>query len=115
MEPAAAEELARIRGELPPELNRALDKVSFIFERIPSPAEIAEGIEPDQLGVFDGNALGETEFPMPTRIVLWLENLWDLAEGDADIFREEVRITLLHEIGHFFGWGEDEMEARGLD
>jgi len=111
----AERELRRIRAELPAELNRELDKVSFIFEAVPSVEDRANGVEPDQLGLFDGNPLGAAEFPMPTRIIVWLENLWDLAGGDAEIFREEVRITLLHEIGHFLGWDEEEVESRGLE
>lgn len=112
---AAEAELSRIRQELPPEINRELDSVSFHFEFLPSPEEIADGIDPDQLGLFDGNALGDSEFPLPTRIVIWLQNLWEMAESGEDGFRDEIRITLLHEIGHFFGWDEDDLEARGLD
>jgi len=112
---AAEAELSRIRKELPPEINRELDAVSFHFELLPSAEELADGIEADQLGLFDGNALGEAEFPLPTRIVIWLQNLWEMAESDEEVFRDEIRITLLHEIGHFFGWDEDEIEARGLD
>lgn len=111
----ATGELDRIRAELPGEINAELDHVSFIFEAHPSEDDLASGIEADQLGLFDGNPLGDTEFPMPTRIILWMENLWDLAEEDVEIFREEVRITLLHEIGHFLGWDEDDIEARGLE
>ena len=47
--------------------------------------------------------------------MLYLESLWDFAEGDAEIFRDEVRITYLHELGHYLGWGEDEVAARGLE
>lgn len=111
----AGQELERIRAELPAELDRELDKVSFIFEAVPTEADLTSGVEADQLGLFDGNPLGEAEFPMPTRIVVWLENVWDLAEEDPAIFREEIRITLLHEIGHFLGWDEDDIESRGLE
>ena len=34
---------------------------------------------------------------------------------DVDVFREEVRLTYLHELGHYLGWDEDELTARGLD
>jgi len=44
-----------------------------------------------------------------------MANLWDFAEGDAEAFREEVRLTYLHELGHFLGWDEDQVAARGLD
>ena len=32
-----------------------------------------------------------------------------------EAFREETRLTYLHELGHYLGWGEDELAARGLD
>jgi predicted Zn-dependent protease with MMP-like domain len=28
--------------------------------------------------------------------------------------REEIRITIIHELGHYFGFGEEELERRGL-
>ena len=56
---------------------------------------------------------GSPEAPTP-RIRLWLENIWDYADGDEEIFLEEVHTTLLHEIGHLLGWGEEEIEDRGL-
>lgn len=45
----------------------------------------------------------------------WLENLWDFAEHDEETFRDEVRVTLLHEIGHLLGWDEDDIADRGLE
>lgn len=44
-----------------------------------------------------------------------MENLWDFAEGDVETFRDETRLTYLHELGHYLGWDEDELAARGLD
>ena len=61
-------------------------------------------------GIFDEGAPAS---PTP-RIRIWLENLWDVAEGDMASFRAEVRTTLLHEIGHVLGWDEEDLEERGL-
>jgi predicted Zn-dependent protease with MMP-like domain len=52
---------------------------------------------------------------MPPQIILFLENLWDLADGKETIFRKEVQTTFLHELGHYLGLGEDELTERGLE
>ena len=77
-----------------------------------------EGVEPDLLGLFVGPALDEAaglDDPLPPEILLFLENLWDYAEEDPGIFREEVRRTYLHELGHYLGLEEDDMASRDLD
>ena len=95
---------------LPMEIRPVVERVPVFFERRPDAADIAHGVEPDTLGLFDE---GAPESPTP-RIRLWLENLWDFAEDDAEVFRAEVRTTLLHEIGHLLGWDEQDVEERGL-
>ena len=97
---------------LPPEIRDALRPVPVIFEEFPSPEALADGIAPDQLGVFEG---GESGIPQAARIVLWLGNLWEMCEAAEAAYREEVRITLLHEFGHFLGWNEDDLFERGLE
>ena len=52
---------------------------------------------------------------MPPQIILYLENIWDYSDGNLTSYRREVRQTYLHELGHYFGWDEDELTARGLD
>ena len=49
-----------------------------------------------------------------TWILLFLENLWDFAGEDEEIFRQEVRTTYLHELGHYLGLEEIDLEERGL-
>jgi len=44
-----------------------------------------------------------------------LENLWDFAGGEEEIFRDEVHTTLLHELGHHLGLDEEELTQRGLE
>lgn len=100
---------------LPAEIRDAVRSVPVILEEFPSPAALADGIAPDQLGVFEGGAARDSEVPQPARIVLWLGNLWDMCESRESAYREEVRITLLHELGHFLGWDEEDLLDRGLE
>jgi predicted Zn-dependent protease with MMP-like domain len=88
------------------------------FEAIPSEDVIKEGIEPDTLGLFSGAANNEDpglDNTIPPQIYLYLENLWSYAGCDRRVFQDEVRLTYLHELGHFLGWDEEELAARGLD
>ncbi len=106
---AQTEVRAALRS-LPREIRAVVERVPVFFERRPDAEDIAHGVEPDTLGLYDE---GAPDAPTP-RIRLWLENLWDFAEGDAAAFRAEVRTTLLHEIGHLLGWDEQDVEERGL-
>ena len=86
------------------------------FERRPNAGLQADGIEPDTLGLFTGAEFAEEgNVPLPPQIILFLENLRDFAEGDEVIFREEVRTSFLHELGHYLGLDEDELTERGLE
>jgi predicted Zn-dependent protease with MMP-like domain len=115
----AEQVVAAARRRLPPEVRAAADRVPVCHEPFPNAAIQAEGWEPDILGLFVGPAHG-TDLDagaqnLPPQILLFLENLWDYAEGDEDIYRDEVRLTYLHELGHYLGWDEDEIAQRGLD
>ncbi|HWA85293.1 MAG TPA: metallopeptidase family protein [Opitutus sp.] len=114
----AADVVGAAQRQLPPDLRPLARGVPVHYESVPSDDVLREGFEPDILGLFTGSAHG-TELdqtnPAPPQILLYIGNLWDLAEGDLDIFREETRLTYLHELGHYFGWDEDDLAARGLD
>ena len=45
---------------------------------------------------------------------VYKRQLWDYAGRDRAAFREEVRITLLHELGHYLGLDEDQVAQMGL-
>jgi predicted Zn-dependent protease with MMP-like domain len=101
---------------LPGPLRARAEKLPVTFERQPNAGLQADGIEPDTLGLFTGPEFAdEGNFPMPSQIILFLENLWDFAENDEEIFRDEVRTTFLHELGHYLGLDEDELTERGLE
>ncbi|MFH1477797.1 MAG: metallopeptidase family protein [Verrucomicrobiota bacterium] len=112
-----ADETAAVLQALPPDVKRRAEAVPIVFEKRPSRAFIADGIEEDTLGLFLGpSALDDPcATPLPAQISLFLENIWDAADGEERPFRKEIRKTLLHELGHSLGWEEAELEARNLD
>lgn len=114
----ALEEVEATLAALPPELRTRAAALPVTFEHEPNAAFVAEGIEPDTLGVFTGSAFADEDHsasPVPSQIILYLDNLWDFAEQDEKIFREEVHTTFLHELGHYLGLDEEDLFDRGLD
>jgi predicted Zn-dependent protease with MMP-like domain len=116
LETLAQAEVETTLAALPAPLRERAQKLPVTFERRPSDALQTDGIEPDTLGLFAGPEFAEEEaVPMPPQIILFLENLWDFAEEDEEIFRDEVHTTYLHELGHYLGLDEDELTERGLE
>jgi len=114
----AARAVGRLQKRLPSEIAPLARSVPVHYERVPSESVLADGFEPDILGLFSGNPYGSDyreSDPAPPQIFLYLENLWDFAEGDLQAFGEELRVTYLHELGHYLGWDEDALAERGLD
>jgi len=112
-----ADEVAAVLQALPQDVKRRAEAVPIVFEKKPSRALIADGIEADTLGLFMGpSSLDDPgASPLPAQIILFLENIRDAAGGAERPYRKEIRKTLLHELGHSLGWEESELEARHLD
>ena len=118
LEKIAQGEVRRTMSSLPKRLRQAASQLPVTFQSRPDPALVEDGLEPDTLGLFVGDALPDPSAdyaPLPPQILLFLENLWDFAEADEEIFREEIRRTLVHELGHYLGLDETDLEARDLD
>jgi predicted Zn-dependent protease with MMP-like domain len=112
----ALAEVEATLAALPAPLREQARKLPVTLEPVPNAGFIADGIGPDTLGLFVGPEFADEEaVPLPPQIILFLENLWDFAEGDEEIFREEVHTTYLHELGHYLGLDEDELTDRGLE
>lgn len=114
----AAPVVESTRRKLPAPLHALAAAIPVHYEALPGQDLLDEGFEDDILGLFTGSAHGmelREDQPMPAQIILFLENLWDFAEGARDVFCDEVRITYLHELGHYFGWDEDDLAERELD
>jgi predicted Zn-dependent protease with MMP-like domain len=86
---------------LPPNLARALDNVAIVIED-----ENAE--EPDLFGLFD-----EPEY-MPAKISIYRKPLEEEFPDPAEL-EDEIRVTVLHELGHYFGMDEDQIAELGYD
>lgn len=112
----AQTEVQATLAALPPPLRKQAGVLPVSCEATPNESISGEGFEPDLLGLFIGPPLAEPDSsPLPAQIILFLENLWDFAEEDEAFFREEVRTTYLHELGHYLGLDEIDLEERGLD
>jgi predicted Zn-dependent protease with MMP-like domain len=109
----------KVLEELPAKFRRRLIGVPVLVEERPSEALVQERFDPRSLGLFEGptdaeRRMGEVA-PTPTRIVLYAANLAAFVDPEDETeLSGEVEVTLLHEIGHYFGLDEDELEALGL-
>jgi predicted Zn-dependent protease with MMP-like domain len=119
LERIAKTEVEALRLQLPREMARRAAEVPVVMLPRPTKAMVrADGVDPDLLGLFVGPNCAEgieSGDPLPPEILLFLENLWDYADGDEELFREEVRVTYYHELGHYLGLEEDDLEDRGLE
>lgn len=115
---ARAESVVRdTLNSLPPALHRRAANVPVILESAPDKSLIQEGIEADTLGLFVGNSYPEADCsgePMPAQLILFLENIWEFSGYDLEEFELEVCRTYLHELGHYLGLDEDDLDRRGL-
>jgi predicted Zn-dependent protease with MMP-like domain len=98
---------------LPDQFATLLRNVPVMLESRPSRALVESGFDPRAYGLFEGPEHGEEHIPAPTRVVLFTSNL--LSGFTAEELDEQVEITVLHEVGHYFHLDEDDMERLGLD
>ena len=92
--------------DLPAEIAAALENVAIAVED-ESPEE------PNLFCWYDGLGPGRDHAgALPDRIVIYRRPL-ERAFADPDELRREIRITVLHEVGHFFGLDEDQIDELG--
>lgn len=103
--------------ELPDEFRQLLRQVPIFIEDRPTAELVRDGLDPRAFGLFDGPTQeewsGETPPEPPSRIVIYSQNL--AAEFSEEDLLEQVAITILHEVGHYFGLDEEDMARLGLE
>ena len=102
---------------IPPRFRREMQNLALVVETRPSPELLREmEIEPpDSLyGLYTGTPLTERAWDygnqLPDRITLYQEPIEEDCDDDDEI-RAAIGETLIHEVGHYFGLSEDEIEA----
>jgi predicted Zn-dependent protease with MMP-like domain len=101
---------------LPELYAQLLKNVAVLVEEEP-PREVLEDLgiesEDDLLGLYTGTAVGEESFfspggQLPNRIFIYRGPILRLCRTAEEVI-QEVRDTVVHEIGHHFGLADDEM------
>src|SRR5664279_5565429 len=92
------------------EIVEGLENVVFVTEPRPEDGSL------DVLGLYDGVALterGQYGFgELPDRIILFREPLVAICET-LDELKEQIHVTLVHEIAHYYGIGDKELNELG--
>lgn len=113
--------VAQAVESLPPRFLERLENVEVMVESAPTREDLEDaGIEPGRtlFGLYQG--VPQTQrgtwygSVLPDRIVIYQRPIEAVAQNRQEI-RKEIRITLMHEIGHHFGLGEDELSEAGYE
>ena len=101
---------------IPPKFRRAVSNLAIVVEDEPSDALLEEmEIEPPDtlFGLYQGTPLTERTWgygnTLPDRITLYQGPIEDASENDDDVV-VCIGETLIHELGHYFGLSEEEIE-----
>ena len=104
----------QVLDSLPARFRERIHNLAVLVEDRP-PKNLArrDGRRGLVLGIFQGvPATQKSVFDLssgPNRIVLYQENIEAVCRNDAEI-RHEVRQTVLHELGHYFGMDEEQLK-----
>ena len=97
---------------LPDEMIDGLDNIAFVTEDLPDDGSL------DLLGLYDGVALterGQYGFgELPDRIILYRLPLLDICDT-IDELKDQIHVTLVHEIAHFYGIDDEQLHELGWD
>jgi predicted Zn-dependent protease with MMP-like domain len=95
---------------LPDEMVDGIENVGFVTQDRPDDGSLR------LLGLYTGIALtrrGHYGFgELPDRIVLYREPLLSISR-DLDDLKHNIHVTMVHEIGHYYGLGDDELQKLG--
>ena len=112
--------MAGVLDELLDEFREQLHNIEIVVQKRPSKHQLAEmDLDPHEeviYGLYEGVPLPyRSAFDppiLPDKITLFSEPL--LSDfPDREELREQIRLTVIHEIGHYFGMDEDEIEKLG--
>ena len=113
--------IGEVMDRLPDRFREAVQNLSVIVEDEPTPDLLSElEQDPDEplLGLYLGTPLPERIFGedpvLPDQILIFRGPLERMC-SDGEELREQIRVTLLHELAHYFGIEEERLEELGWD
>ena len=112
--------VSRVVRELPEDVRHLIDNVAIVVEEEPLPEhfEDADADDGDELfGLYQGiprtDRGSSYSLVTPDRIIIFAGPL-ERACGSRREFEEQIRITVLHELGHHLGFDEAGLDVIGL-
>ncbi len=109
--------VAQALDSIPPEFRRQMKNLAVVVEDAPSPELLAQmEIEPPDtlLGLYHGTPLPSRSWDfgntLPDRITLYQRPIEESSDDEDEIVGT-IGETLIHEVGHYFGMSEEEIEA----
>jgi len=95
----------------------ALQSVAILIAERPSPEMVADGIDPRVLGIYHGVPMNRRSVsfgaPYADTIYLFRANLERIC-STREALTERIRVVVLHETAHYFGYGERQLREMGL-
>jgi predicted Zn-dependent protease with MMP-like domain len=111
--------LAKAIDLLPPLFRQEMETIIVEVADQPTPRQLQEaGLDPDELllGLYVGRPLTERTHAdtgaLPDRIYIFQDDVQQVCDSAQQLV-EETRVTILHELGHHFGLGEDDLDKLG--
>jgi predicted Zn-dependent protease with MMP-like domain len=102
--------------QVPPAMREAMHNVDIVVEERPRPEDLdLTGANGTLFGLYTGVPLPEREGgepPLPDRIVIYRRPILETCPSRAEAVRE-IRVTLLHEVGHYLGMNEEDLDRLG--
>jgi len=100
---------------LPEEFRSGMRNVAVLVEDVPPDQSSRHAGQQRRLtlGIFHGvPATKKSVFNLPTgpdHIVLYQKNIEAVCSSEAEV-REQIRLTVIHELGHYFGMDENQLK-----
>ena len=101
-------------ASLPPQFSELLENIAVVVEEEPSDDDLdmLEDDDDELLGIYRGIALTERHYDMlpalPDQIAIFRGPILRLARNRREAV-QEIRDTVIHELGHYFGLHDDDM------
>ena len=112
--------VSRVVRELPEDVQQLIVNVAIVVEEEPLPEHFDDadlGVGDELFGLYQGIPLTDRgssySLVTPDRIIIFAGPL-ERACGTRREFEEQIRITVLHELGHHLGFDEDGLDVIGL-